>query len=75
MRLCKAFSGKSSDNLKLSKSQLHKVEQSGGVLGRLLGLLLKASLPLMKIVLKLLAKSILIPLAAPPVPDATIPKF
>ena len=36
--------------------------QSGGVLGRLLGLLLKTGLPLMKNVLNPLAKSILIPL-------------
>ena len=36
--------------------------QSGGFLGRLLGLLLKAGLPLMKHVVKPQAKSVLIPL-------------
>ena len=36
--------------------------QSGGFLGRLLGPLLKAALPLMKSVIKPLAKSVLIPL-------------
>ena len=41
---------------------MHKIERSGGFLGRLLGPLLKAGLPLMKNVLKPLAKSILIPL-------------
>ena len=36
--------------------------QSGGFLGRLLGLLLKTGLPLIKNVIKPLAKSVLIPL-------------
>ena len=36
--------------------------QSGGFLGRLLGPLLKTGLPLMKNVIKPLAKSVLIPL-------------
>ena len=36
--------------------------QSGGFLGRLLGPLLKTGLPLMKSVIKPLAKSVLIPL-------------
>ena len=36
--------------------------QSGGFLGRLLGPLLKAELPLIKNVIKPLAKSVLIPL-------------
>ena len=36
--------------------------QSGGFLGRLLGPLLKTGLPLIKNVIKLLAKSVLIPL-------------
>ena len=39
-RLHKAFSNGSSANIKLSKTQLHKIGQSGGVLGRLLGPLL-----------------------------------
>ena len=36
--------------------------QSGGFLGKLLGPLLKTGLPLLKIVIKPLAKSVLIPL-------------
>ena len=40
---------------------MHKIEQSGGFLGRLLGPLLKTGLPLIGSVLKLLAKSVLIP--------------
>ena len=60
--LRKAFANGSSDDIKLSKTQLHKMGQSGGVLGRLLGLLLKTALPLMKSVFKPLAKGVLIPL-------------
>ena len=41
---------------------MHKIGQSGGFLGRLLGSLLKTELVLMKNVLKQLAKSVLIPL-------------
>ena len=41
---------------------MHKIGQSGGFLGRLLGLLLKTGLILIGNVLKPLAKSILIPL-------------
>ena len=33
-RLCKAFANGSSANLKLSKTQLHKIGQSRGFLGR-----------------------------------------
>ena len=32
-RLCKAFANGSSANVKLSKTQLHKIGQSGGFLG------------------------------------------
>ena len=60
--LRKAFANKSSTNIKLSKTQLSKMIQSGGFLGRLLGPLLKTGLPLIKNVIKLLAKSVLIPL-------------
>ena len=60
--LCKSFANNSSVNIKLSKTQLSKILQSGGFLGRLLGPLLKKGLPLMKHVLKPLAKSVLIPL-------------
>ena len=41
---------------------MHKIGQSGGFLGRLLGLLLKTGLSLIKIVLKPLAKSLLVSL-------------
>ena len=73
----KAFANSSSANIKLSKTQLHKIEQPGGFLGRLLGSLLKAGLPLMKNVLKPLAKSVLIPsglTAAASATDAAIHK-
>ena len=43
-RLPKAFSNNFSDNIKLSKTQLHKILQSGGFLGRLLEPLLKTGL-------------------------------
>ena len=60
--LRKAFTNHLSADVKLSKTQLPKMIQSGGFLGRLLGPLLKAGLPLIKNVTKLLAKSVLIPL-------------
>ena len=56
---------------------MHKIGQSGGFLGRLLGPLLKTGLPLMKNVLKPLAQSGLIPLgltAAASATDAAIHK-
>ena len=56
-KLRKAFGNGSSANIKLSKTQLHKIEQSGGFLGRILGPLIKTGLPLMKNV-KPLAKSV-----------------
>ena len=49
-----------STDIKLSKTQLSKMIQSGGVLGRFFGPLLKTGLPLMKSVIKKLAKSVLI---------------
>ena len=74
-RLHKAFANNSSANIKLSKTQLYKIRQSGGFLGRLLRPLLKTGLPLMKNVLKPLAKSVLIPLGLTvAVTDAAIPK-
>ena len=60
--LGKAFANHLSTDIKLSKTQLSKMIQSGGFLGRLLGPLLKTGLPLMKNVIKPLAKSVLIPL-------------
>ena len=58
----KAFANNSSINIKLSTTQLSKMIQSGGFLGRLLGPLLKTGLPLISNVIKPLAKSVLIPL-------------
>ena len=58
----KAFAKNTSTDIKLSKTQLSKMIQSAGFLGRLLGLLLKTGLPLMKSVISPLAKSVLIPL-------------
>ena len=75
--LCKAFANKSSTDIKLSKTQLSEIIQSGGFLGRLLGPLLKTGLPLIKNVIKPLAKSVLIPLgltAATSAADAGIHK-
>ena len=60
--LRKAFANYSSADIKLSKTQLSKMIQAGGFLGRLLGPLLKTGLPLIKNVPKPLAKSVLIPL-------------
>ena len=60
--LRKAFANKSSTDIKLSKTQLSTMIQSGGFLGRLLGSLLKTGLPVIKNVIKPLAKSVLIPL-------------
>ena len=40
-RVLKAFANGSSADIKLSKTELHKIDQSGGCLGWLLGLLLK----------------------------------
>ena len=75
--LRKAFAINSSANIKVSKTQLHKIRQSGGYLGRILGPLLKTGLPLMKNVLKPLAKSVLILLeltAAVSATDASLHK-
>ena len=73
----KAFANDSSTDIKLSKTQLSKMIQSGGFLGKLLGPLLKTGLPLMKSVIKPLAKIVLIHLgstAAASVADAGIHK-
>ena len=73
----KTFSNNSSVDIKFSKTQLSKMIQSGGFLGKLLGPLLKAGLPLMQSVITSLAKSVLIPLgltAAASAADAGIHK-
>ena len=75
--LRKAFANYLSTDIKLSKTQLFYMMQSGGFLGRLLGPLLKTGLPLIKNVMKQLAKSFLIPLgltAAASAADAGIHK-
>ena len=72
-----AFANHLSTNIKLSKTQLSKMIQSGGFLGRLLGRLLKTGLPLIKNVIKPLAECVLIPLrltAAASAADAGIHK-
>ena len=57
-----AFNENTSTDIKFSKAQINKIIQSGGFLGKLLGPLLKTGLPLIKNVIKPLAKSVLIPL-------------
>ena len=75
--LRKVFSNYLSTDIKLSKTQVSKMIQLGGFLGGLLGPLLKIGLPLIKNVIKLLNKSVLIPLglnAAASAADAGIHK-
>ena len=74
--LRKAFGNHSSADIKLSiiyyqLTQLSKMIQSGGFLGRLLDPLLKTGLPLMKNVIKPLGKSVLIPLGLTVAASAT----
>ena len=76
-KLRNAFNNNMSTDLKLSKAQISKIIQSGGFLGRLLGPLLKTGLPLIKNVIKPLAKNVLISLgltAATLAADAGIDK-
>ena len=61
LKFCKAFLNNSSANIKLSKSQLHKLWQSERSLGIPLERVLKTRLPLIGNVLKPLANSVLIP--------------
>ena len=44
LSLCKAFAEKSSNDINISKTEISKIIQSGGFLGRLLGPLLKTGL-------------------------------
>ena len=60
--ICKSFSTDLSTDIRPSKTQLSKIIQSGGFLGRLHSPLLKTGLQLMKNVIQPLAKSVLIPL-------------
>ena len=55
-KLKNAFNNNMSTDLKLSKAQISKIIQSGGFLSRLLGPLLKTGLPLIKKLIKPLAK-------------------
>ena len=76
-KLRNSFHNNMSIDLKLSKTQISKIIQSGGFLGRLLGPLLKNGLPLIKNVIKPLVKSVLIHLgltAAASAADAGIHK-
>ena len=60
--LCKDFANYLSHDIKLSKTQLSKMIQSGVFLGGLIGPLRKAGLPLMRNLIQPLAKNILVPL-------------
>ena len=70
-KLCKAVANGSSANIKLSNTQLHKIRQSGGILGRLLRPLLKTGLPLIVNVLRPFTKSVLKPLGLTVAASAT----
>ena len=50
--ICKTFANNSLTDIKLSKTQLSKMVQPEGFLGRLLGPLLKTEFPLIKNVIK-----------------------
>ena len=52
----------SSANIEFLKTQLSKIVQLGGFLGKLLGPLLKIGLPLIKNIFKLLANDVLVQL-------------
>ena len=71
LNLRKAFANHLSADIKLSKTQLSKMIQSGGFLGRLLGPLLKTGLRLIKNVIKPSAKSVLVPLGLTAAASAT----
>ena len=58
----KAFVNNSSANIEFLKTQLSKIVQLGGFLGKLLGPLLKIGLPLIKNIFKLLANDVLVQL-------------
>ena len=76
-KLRNAIENNMATDIKLSKAQISNIIQSGGFLGKFLGPLLKIRLPLIKSVIKPLAKSVLIPLgltAAASATDAGIQK-
>ena len=70
-RLRKTIANGSSANIKLSKTQLHKIGKSGEILGGILGPLLKSGLPLIRNAHKPLAKSGLILLGLTTAASAT----
>ena len=75
--LRKAFANHTSADIKLSKTRLSKMTQSGAYLGKLLAPLLKTGLSLINNAIKPLAKNVLVPLgltAAASAPDAGIHK-
>ena len=63
-KIRKAFANGLSANIKLSKTELHKILKSGEFLGGILGQLLKIGVHLIGNVFKLLAKSVLISIVA-----------
>ena len=73
--LCKAFANYLSTDINLSKTQLSKMIQSGRFLSRLLGPLLKAGLPLIKNVIKPLAKYVLVPLGLTAAASAAMQEY
>ena len=76
-RFCKVVTNNSSADKKLFEIQSHKIGQSGGFLGRLLGPLLKTGLLWTKNVLKPFFQNVLIPLgftASASATDAAIQK-
>ena len=70
-RLHKAFANNSSANISWSKIQIHKIGQSGAVLGILLRPLLNTGLLLIGNILKPLIKNVLKPLELTAVASAT----
>lgn len=58
--VCKVFTNHSSVDVELSKTQISKITNSGGFLGKFLELLLKTCFQLAKSPLILLSKSVLI---------------
>ena len=73
--LRKAFANLLSTDIKLSKTSLSKMIQSGEFLSRLLGQLLKTGLPLKKYIIKPLAKSVLIPLGLIAAASAAVQEY
>ena len=70
-KIRETFANISSANINLSKTQLQNIGQSGGFSGRPLEPLLKVGLLLIGNIVKLLGKSVLIPLACRAASSAT----